>query len=150
MATRKAVAYLLQETPQGGPFDEYNWYYATLALFQRQGDAWEAWNGALQERLLASQETSGTLAGSWPTNTVWGGYGGRVYTTAMNAPVPGSLLPPSAVVRLRRRRQMTGPLHLVPQRKEGNEGYGGGLHSQHTGPQADASSTPPPLRVLRR
>ncbi len=84
-AIREAIAYLLQETPQAGPFNEYYWYYATLALFQLQGDAWEAWNGALQERLLASQETSGTLAGSWPTNTVWGGYGGRVYTTAMNA-----------------------------------------------------------------
>jgi len=84
-ATGEAIAYLLQETPQGGPFNEYYWYYATLALFQLQGDAWEAWNGALQERLLASQETSGTLAGSWPSDTVWGGYGGRVYTTAMNA-----------------------------------------------------------------
>jgi hypothetical protein len=84
-AIREAVAYLLQETPQGGPFNEYYWYYATLALFQLQGDGWEAWNGALQQRLLESQETSGTLAGSWPTNTVWGGYGGRVYTTAMNA-----------------------------------------------------------------
>jgi len=84
-AVHEAVTYLLQETPQGGPFNEYYWYYATLALFQVQGPAWEAWNGALQERLLAAQETSGTLAGSWPTNTVWGGYGGRVYTTAMNA-----------------------------------------------------------------
>lgn len=84
-ATAEAIAYLLQETPQGGPFNEYYWYYATLALFQLQGDAWEAWNGALQARLLAAQETTGTLAGSWPTDTVWGGYGGRVYTTAMNA-----------------------------------------------------------------
>lgn len=84
-AIREAVAYLLQETPQGGPFNEYYWYYATIALFHLQGDAWEAWNAALQQRLLESQETGGTLAGSWPTNTVWGGYGGRVYTTAMNA-----------------------------------------------------------------
>ena len=38
---REAVAYLLQETPQGGPFNEYYWYYATLALFQLQGPAWE-------------------------------------------------------------------------------------------------------------
>lgn len=84
-AIREAVAYLLQETPQAGPFNEYYWYYATLALFHIQGPAWEAWNGALQDRLLATQETGGTLAGSWPTDTVWGGYGGRVYTTAMNA-----------------------------------------------------------------
>jgi len=84
-ALREAVAYLLQETPQGGPFNEYYWYYATLALFQVQGPAWEAWNSALQDRLLATQETNGTLAGSWPSDTIWGGYGGRVYTTAMNA-----------------------------------------------------------------
>ena len=82
---QEAVAYLLEETPQGGPINLYYWYYATLALFQLQGDAWEAWNAALQTRLLAAQETSGTQAGSWPTDTVWGGYGGRVYSTAMAA-----------------------------------------------------------------
>jgi len=27
--------------------------------------------------------TTGALAGSWPTATIWGGYGGRAYTTAM-------------------------------------------------------------------
>lgn len=84
-AVGEAVAYLLQETPQNGPFNEYYWYYATMALFQLQGEAWQIWNSALQQRLLASQETAAPLAGSWPTDTVWGGYGGRIYTTAMNA-----------------------------------------------------------------
>ena len=30
-------------------------------------------------------EPTATLAGSWDPDTVWGGYGGRVYTTAMAA-----------------------------------------------------------------
>lgn len=84
-AANEAVQFMLQETPEVGPINLYYWYYATLALFQMQGEAWETWNAALQQRLLATQATSSTLAGSWPTNTVWGGYGGRVYTTAMAA-----------------------------------------------------------------
>ena len=35
--------------------------------------------------LTKTQNTEGTEAGSWNSNTVWGGYGGRVYTTAMAA-----------------------------------------------------------------
>jgi hypothetical protein len=84
-ATGEAIQFLLQETPQSGEMNLYYWYYATLAVFQIGGEAWEVWNAALQQRLLASQETGGSLAGSWPTDTVWGGYGGRVYTTAMAA-----------------------------------------------------------------
>jgi hypothetical protein len=82
-ARREAVDFLLQATPASGEMNLYYWYYATMALFQLQGDDWQTWNAALQQRLLDSQETHGTLAGSWPTSTVWGGYGGRVYTTAM-------------------------------------------------------------------
>ena len=33
--------------------------------------------------LTKTQVTDGDDAGSWNTNTIWGGYGGRVYTTAM-------------------------------------------------------------------
>ena len=29
------------------------------------------------------QRTDGHLAGSWDADTVWGGYGGRIYSTAM-------------------------------------------------------------------
>jgi hypothetical protein len=83
--TDEAVRFLMQEIPTAGPTNLYYWYYATLALFQIGGEAWETWNTALQERLLAAQLTTGPLAGSWPTATIWGGYGGRVYTTAMGA-----------------------------------------------------------------
>jgi hypothetical protein len=47
--------------------------------------AWRAWNDAITSALLETQIAAGADAGSWNTNTVWGGYGGRVYTTAMAA-----------------------------------------------------------------
>ncbi len=65
----------------------YYWYYATLALHRVQhysattSRAWELWNQALVETLLATQQADG----SWDNKTVWGGYGGRVYTTALAA-----------------------------------------------------------------
>ncbi len=84
-ATREAVDLLMRETPQSGAVNLYYWYYATIALFQLQGTSWETWNQHLQQRLLALQETTGSHAGSWTPKTVWGGYGGRVYSTAMAA-----------------------------------------------------------------
>jgi hypothetical protein len=84
-AISEAVQLLMQETPRSGEINLYYWYYATIALFQLQGSEWETWNQHLQQRLLATQVTTGSNAGSWPTQTVWGGYGGRVYTTAMAA-----------------------------------------------------------------
>ena len=83
-AVREASAYLLEELPQqAGRANLYYWYYATLALHQAQGPAWQRWNEALQPTLLGSQRSDGPLAGSWDADTVWGGYGGRVYSTAM-------------------------------------------------------------------
>jgi hypothetical protein len=35
--------------------------------------------------LTKTQISSGDDAGSWDTTTLWGGYGGRVYTTSMAA-----------------------------------------------------------------
>jgi hypothetical protein len=84
-ATAEALGFVLQETPQAGEMNLYYWYYATLALFQLQGPAWDEWNTTLQRRLLATQVTAGDLAGSWPPDSVWGGYGGRVYSTALAA-----------------------------------------------------------------
>lgn len=84
-AVQEATSYLLQQPPGDGQANLYYWYYATLSLFQIQGDAWVRWNEALQEQLLRRQRTDGQFAGSWDTDTVWGGYGGRVYTTALAA-----------------------------------------------------------------
>ena len=54
-------------------------------MFQLQGDYWRQWNEALQTQLLASQRTAGALAGSWDPDAVWGGYGGRIYSTSLSA-----------------------------------------------------------------
>ena len=38
-----------------------------------------------RETLLPMQKTAGDEAGSWEPNGMWGGYGGRVYSTATAA-----------------------------------------------------------------
>ena len=52
-------------------------------MYQLRGIHWERWNDSLQATLLDSQRRDGPLAGSWDHDTVWGGYGGRVYSTAL-------------------------------------------------------------------
>jgi hypothetical protein len=82
----EAADYLDQNRPGEGRANLYYWYYGTLAMHQVHDARWERWNEALQARLLPSQRHDGRLAGTWdPGVTVWGGYGGRVYTTAMGA-----------------------------------------------------------------
>jgi hypothetical protein len=80
---REAADYMLGDLPQSGTPNFYYWYYGTLSLFQVQGEAWSHWNEALQRELLRLQRTDGQMAGSWNPETVWGCYGGRVYSTAM-------------------------------------------------------------------
>lgn len=75
----EAEKYLLAEPPGVGTDNYYYWYYASLALHQLQRDSWRVWNQKMKDRLLATQLPDG----SWSTNTVWGGHGGKVYTTAM-------------------------------------------------------------------
>lgn len=82
-AGREAGDYLLGELPGDGPPNYYYWYYATLGMYYLQGAHWEQWNYALQKTLTSRQQKNGPLAGSWDPDTVWGGYGGRVYTTAL-------------------------------------------------------------------
>jgi hypothetical protein len=77
----EAEQYLLQQPPGVGKDNYYYWYYATLALHQLQDDAWQQWNASLKRRLLATQQSDG----SWSSDTLWGGYGGTVYTTSMAA-----------------------------------------------------------------
>jgi hypothetical protein len=73
----------MDELPGDGRANLYYWYYGTLAMYQLQGTYWDRWNEALQDTLISSQRKTGPSAGSWDANTVWGGYGGRVYSTAL-------------------------------------------------------------------
>ncbi len=82
-AQQEATDMLLANLPGQGEENFYYYYYATLALFQQQGDAWMKWNAALKPHLIATQQSSGPDVGSWAPNCVWGGYGGRIYSTAM-------------------------------------------------------------------
>lgn len=75
----EAEAFLLRQPPGVGKDNYYGWYYTSLALHQLQDDAWRQWNASMKSRLLSRQ----LPGGSWPTDDEWGGYGGRVYTTAM-------------------------------------------------------------------
>ena len=78
-AIQEGERFLMQQLPGAGQDNYYYWYYATIALHQLQNQNWNRWNQALQSRLINTQKPDG----SWPTDTLWGGYGGRIYTTAM-------------------------------------------------------------------
>ncbi len=84
-ARAEAADSLLAEIPGHGAKDFYYWYYATLALRHEGGPVWDRWNVALKRTLLAGQQKKGPFAGSWSPDSRWGGYGGRVYTTALGA-----------------------------------------------------------------
>jgi len=76
--------YLLANPPEWDrEANTYYWYYATLALFQHQGEAWRQWNEAIKDELLAHQSTSGAATGSWTPDDQWAHVGGRVYQTAI-------------------------------------------------------------------
>jgi hypothetical protein len=81
---QQSAEYLAQNQPRWrGDAATYYWYYATLAMFQHQGDLWRAWNATLTEELLAHQRTSGAVAGSWDPVDNWSKIGGRIYQTAL-------------------------------------------------------------------
>jgi hypothetical protein len=82
-ACNEAGEYLLGELPGDGQYNLYYWYYGTLGMYQLQGTHWQRWNAALQTALLSRQVKEGPLAGSWDASDLWGGHGGRIYTTAM-------------------------------------------------------------------
>lgn len=91
-AGRESVGLLASNLPTNAgrrPANLYYWYYGTLALHhQREASpdaqaAWAAWNSAMKRALLPRQVADGPNAGSWRPDTLWGGYGGRVYTTAL-------------------------------------------------------------------
>ncbi|MFM9195057.1 MAG: prenyltransferase/squalene oxidase repeat-containing protein [Planctomycetia bacterium] len=82
----EAVELLGRSPPDARSPNAYAWYYATLASFHVGGPQWEAWNQQLQAALLPLQrQNAGLLDGSWDPDPVWGGHGGRVYSTALSA-----------------------------------------------------------------
>lgn len=83
-ASQEAVTYLRQNLPRLAVYDEYYWYYGTLAMFQYDGEPWEDWNGSLRDTLIGLQRSQGPLAGSWDPNGKWAGIGGRLYSTAVS------------------------------------------------------------------
>jgi hypothetical protein len=82
-ATEEARDLILGRMPGDGEANLYCWYYGTMSMYQLQGPNWTKWSEAIQRTLLTTQETSGPLAGSWPPNTRWDSYGGRVYSTSL-------------------------------------------------------------------
>jgi hypothetical protein len=85
-AALEAVDMLAQSPPVCESPNAYTWYYATLASFHAGGPQWDRWNERLQSALLPLQRReSGSLDGSWDPDPVWGGHGGRVYSTALSA-----------------------------------------------------------------
>ncbi len=86
-AAMEAARSIAEELPSTSRRNLYYWYYATLALHQGRGrsaaatEAWDDWNQALTTVLVTTQQDDG----SWTADTTWGGYGGRVYTTALSA-----------------------------------------------------------------
>ncbi len=84
-ACDEAANYLLNAPPGVGQPNFYYWYYGTLVMYQFQGEAWQRWNAAVATQLVGLQNKGGIQAGSWDPDAVWGGYGGRIYSTALGA-----------------------------------------------------------------
>ncbi|MEI8371445.1 MAG: hypothetical protein WCJ35_01290 [Planctomycetota bacterium] len=84
-ACDEAANYLLSAPPGVGRTNFYYWYYGTLVMHHFQGDGWQRWNTAVATQLVGLQNKEGPLAGSWDPDSVWGGYGGRIYSTALGA-----------------------------------------------------------------
>ncbi len=84
-AQREATQLIMSNLPGAKQDNVYYWYYATLAMFQLQDANWTRWNQALKQRLLTTQLPAyDEQSGSWDPDPLWGGYGGRVYSTAMS------------------------------------------------------------------
>lgn len=81
----EARDFLLGQLPGQGAPNFYYWYYGTLAMFRLQGPRWVKWNEAVSTALVNSQVGSGDGSGSWDPDPLWGGYGGRVFSTSLGA-----------------------------------------------------------------
>lgn len=83
-ASQEAVAYLRRHLPRATAYDEYYWYYGTLAMHNVDDESWQEWNNSLRDLLISMQRKEGHLAGSWDPRGKWAGIGGRLYSTALS------------------------------------------------------------------
>ena len=83
-ANREAVQHLLDHPPRIAEFNNYYWYYGTLAMYQYGGEEWKRWNNIVRDSLISLQRKDGEFAGSWDPKGPWGRYGGRLYSTALS------------------------------------------------------------------
>ena len=80
---RESLKHLTGNLPNSQDPNFHYWFFGTLALFQSQGEEWQAWNQQLRNALLKLQEKEGKDAGSWPPSGTHHMNGmGRVITTA--------------------------------------------------------------------
>ena len=99
-AAEEGQRMLLRNLPGRSEENLYYWYYATIAMYQLRGEsatdsppigitnnsmeeAWKKWNESLKLQLCSTQVPRGKSEGSWNPTCIWGGYGGRVYSTAV-------------------------------------------------------------------
>ena len=69
---------------QVGHLSLYQWWYGTIASYQRGGQTWRAWSSAAKRELVANQEKRGCRRGSFPpAGTYERQTGGRVFATAL-------------------------------------------------------------------
>jgi len=83
-ANQEATEYLRKNLPKLANYDEYYWYYGTLAMHHVDDEPWKEWNGALRDMLISLQRQDGPMAGSWDPKGKWAGIGGRLYSTALS------------------------------------------------------------------
>ena len=88
-----------RDVPARARTNFYYWYYATLAMYQMQGEGWPKWNEAMQKTLSgrpADDGDAGRQLGSRP-GVGWLWRPGLLHRSGYA--VPGSLLPLPAAVR---------------------------------------------------
>ena len=83
-ASQEASDYLRKNLPRVTAYDEYYWYYGTLAMHRLDDESWKDWNASLRDLLVTLQRQDGPLAGSWDPKGKWAGIGGRLYSTALS------------------------------------------------------------------
>ena len=88
--SEEACEFIIGELPDNSQVNNlYFWYYANLALheeqkaFDSQKKNWSKWNRSLTKKILSMQQKTGKKSGSFPADTLWGPYGGRLYSTAL-------------------------------------------------------------------